>query len=147
MRTRLFLKTQMLVKSQNCDEALFSQFHESYRKVKNIRSKYNKLQNIMKAIRNRGLTSSPCFMLDRPHEQATKLIASVALRVKTISLLSAALTKFATFLLAPSYASVAFALLPLKQECQIRYNICAHAWVRKNSNNSKHKMNARTITK
>jgi hypothetical protein len=53
-----------------------------------------------------------------PHEYATKLIASVALRVKTISLLLAALTKFATFVLALSYASVAFALMPMKQAYQ-----------------------------
>ena len=42
------------------------------------------------------------------------MIASVALRVKMISLLSGALTRFATFLLAFSYASVAFALVPIK---------------------------------
>ena len=79
----------------------------------NISSRYSELvKHNVSVATNTWVTSSPCFMLDRPHEYATKLIASVALRVKTISLLSAALTKLATFLLAPSYASVAFALMP-----------------------------------
>jgi len=79
----------------------------------NISSRYSELvKHNVSAATNTWVTSSPCFILDRPHEYAIKLIASVALRVKTISLLSAALTKLATFLLAPSYASVAFALMP-----------------------------------
>ena len=79
----------------------------------NISGRYSELvKHNISVAKNTWVTSSPCFILDRPHEYAIKLIASVALRVKTISLLSAALTKLATFLLAPSYASVAFALMP-----------------------------------
>ena len=47
-------------------------------------------------------------MLRRPHEYATRLIASVALRVKTISWLSGALMKRAVLTRAASYAAVAF---------------------------------------
>ena len=51
---------------------------------------------------------SPRAMLRRPHEYATRLIASVALRVKTISWLSGALMNRATLARAASYAAVAF---------------------------------------
>mmetsp|Transcript_975 Transcript_975/g.2694 ORF Transcript_975/g.2694 Transcript_975/m.2694 type:complete len:201 (+) Transcript_975:571-1173(+) len=51
--------------------------------------------------------SSPGPTLSRPHECATRLMASVAPRVKTISRRDAALTNCATLSRAPSYASVA----------------------------------------
>ena len=47
-------------------------------------------------------------MFFRPHEYATRLIASVAFRVKTISRWSGALMKRATLARAASYAAVAF---------------------------------------
>mmetsp|Transcript_13962 Transcript_13962/g.52364 ORF Transcript_13962/g.52364 Transcript_13962/m.52364 type:complete len:227 (-) Transcript_13962:686-1366(-) len=56
-------------------------------------------------------TSSPGFRNFTPHVYATKLIASEAFLVNTISRSDFALMKFATFTLASSYASVA---LPLK---------------------------------
>ena len=55
-------------------------------------------------------TSSSGLKLVSPQEYATRLVASVACRVKTISLDSEALIKFATFCLASSNSSVALAL-------------------------------------
>ena len=52
--------------------------------------------------------SSPRPMFLRPHEYATRLMASVALRVKMISWLSGALMKRATRARAFSYSAVAF---------------------------------------
>ena len=46
--------------------------------------------------------TSPRPMLRRPHEYATRLIASVALRVQTISRASGAPISVATFARAPS---------------------------------------------
>ncbi len=46
--------------------------------------------------------SSPALMFGSPHEEATRLIASVALRVKTISSVRAALRNFATLARPPS---------------------------------------------
>mmetsp|Transcript_10510 Transcript_10510/g.38112 ORF Transcript_10510/g.38112 Transcript_10510/m.38112 type:complete len:204 (+) Transcript_10510:515-1126(+) len=57
------------------------------------------------------ITSSPGFKLATPHVYATKLIASDALRVKTISRSVSAPMKSATLTRASSYASVA---LPLR---------------------------------
>ena len=52
--------------------------------------------------------TSPREMFRRPHEYATRLIASVALRVNTISRRSGAPMNRATVVRAPSYAAVAF---------------------------------------
>ena len=52
---------------------------------------------------------SPLRMFAAPHERATRLIASVALRTKITSRLSAAPTWSAIVARAPSYAAVASA--------------------------------------
>ena len=46
--------------------------------------------------------SSPCLMLGSPHDDATRLMASVTLRVKMISSVRPALMNFATLPRAPS---------------------------------------------
>lgn len=65
------------------------------------------------------LTSSPGLRFVSPQEYATRLIASVAFLVNTISLESDALMNVATFFLANSYASVAFALHWEQQEAKL----------------------------
>ena len=66
--------------------------------------------------------TSPGFRLARAHVYATRLIASVALRVNTISRVSRAPTKRATLARAASNAAVASSAIVYTPRCTLAYD-------------------------